>query len=102
VDVEIDLRGASPTARLVHADDHKRFAVIVIEGAASPGERLGPVGVARFDEYAWVSISELERLAGDVATPEWRASFAAMIEYARSKGWVDDDLGAVRGHVERR
>jgi hypothetical protein len=102
MDVEIDLRDASPAARLVHADDLKRFAVVLIGDAAPPADRLGPAGVARCDEYAWVSISELVRLAGDAATPEWRASFEAMIEYARSKGWVDDELGAVRGHVERR
>jgi hypothetical protein len=25
-----------------------------------------------------------------------------MLDSARSRGWVDDELGAVRGHVERR
>jgi hypothetical protein len=27
---------------------------------------------------------------------------AAMLDFARTRGWVDDELGAVRGHVERR
>lgn len=102
MDVEIDLRGPSPTARLLNADDLKSFAVVLLEDGASLGERLAPVGVARVDEHAWISIAELERLAGDAATPEWKASFAAMLEFARSKGWVDEELGAVRGHVERR
>ena len=25
-----------------------------------------------------------------------------MLEFARTRGWVDDELGAVRGHVVRR
>jgi hypothetical protein len=102
VDVEIDLRGPSPTARLVNADDLKSFAVVLLEDDTPLGERLAPLGVARFDEYAWIATAELERLAGDAATPEWKASFQAMLEFARSKGWVDDELGAVRGHVVRR
>ncbi len=101
MDVELDLRGPSPTARLLNADDLKSFAVVLLEDEQPPGEVLAPLGVARFDEHAWIAITELERLAGNAATLEWKAAFATMLEFARSKGWVDDDLGAVRGHVER-
>ncbi|MGA2837246.1 MAG: hypothetical protein ABSF84_11680 [Acidimicrobiales bacterium] len=33
--------------------------------------------------------------------PEWEEAFTAMLEWAASSGWIDDD-GAVRAHVEWR
>ena len=102
MEVEIDLRGASPRARLVDPDDFKGFKVVLIDDGTAMGDRLAPVGVARVDEHAWVRIEELERLAGPSATAEWRESLAGMLDFARSKGWVDEELGAVRGHIERR
>ena len=47
-------------------------------------------------------IAALREFAGSAVGPDWEAGLSSMIDYARSRGWVDDDLGAVRGHVERR
>jgi hypothetical protein len=90
------------SARLLDPEDMTGFAVVV-EGEAEPGaEALAAGGIVGLGTHAWVRTDALRRLAGPVATPAWEDSFAAMLDFARSRGWVDDELGAVRGHVERR
>ena len=89
-------------ARLLNPGDLSGF-VVVLEGEEEPGpEALAAGCVLGFCDHAWVRSDALRRLAGPAATPEWEEGFAAMLEYARGRGWVDDDQGAVRGHVERR
>lgn len=99
--VEIHVQEDGAHARLVDPEDFTSFKV-VLHGAGPPlAELLAPIGVARVDEHAWVSVDSLRRLAGDAATPAWEESLASMLEFARSRGWVDDDLKSVRAHVER-
>jgi hypothetical protein len=98
----VELSLGADSARLVDPEDLTSFAV-VLEGDGDPGpEALAAGGVLGFGDHAWVRTEALRRLAGPIATLEWEAAFAAMLEYARTRGWVDDEHGAVRGHVERR
>jgi hypothetical protein len=102
MELEIDLRPSPPQAALRDPDDFGSFRVVLLDEAEPLEAILSPAGVARLDEHAWVRIDALGALAGASATPEWEASLAGMIDFARSRGWVDDDLEAVRGHVLRR
>ena len=98
--VELNLGGGP--ARLDDPEDLTSFTV-VLEGDGDPSpEALAAGGVLGLGDHAWVRTDALRRLAGPIATPEWESAFAAMLEYARTRGWVDDEHGAVRGHVERR
>jgi hypothetical protein len=98
----LELSLGRESARLVDLEDMTGFAVVV-EGAAEPtAEALADSGIVGLGTHAWVRTDALRRLAGPAATPAWEDSFAAMLDSARSRGWVDDELGAVRGHVERR
>jgi hypothetical protein len=98
----VELSLGAHSARLVDPEDLTSFAV-VLEGDSDPSpEALAAGGVLGFGDHAWVRTDALRRLAGPIATPEWEDAFAAMLDYARSRGWVDDEHGAVRGHVERR
>ncbi|WP_327048241.1 hypothetical protein OG320_10385 [Microbispora sp. NBC_01189] len=55
---------------------------------------------ARREDHVWLTREDIIRLAGDHGRdPEWRGRLDRMLEYAASKGWVDD-AGAVRAHVE--
>jgi hypothetical protein len=102
VELEVDLRGGRAQARLLEPNDFGSFRVVLVETGGSLEEALRGAGIAKLDEHAWVRIEALRDLAGDAATPEWEASLAGMLEYARERGWVDDELEAVRGHVARR
>jgi hypothetical protein len=102
MELEIDLRRAPAGVRLVDPDDFGSFRVLLVDGACPLEDVLEPAGIARVDEHAWVRIDALRDLAGPHATPDWESSLGAMLEFARTRGWVDDELGAVRGHVVRR
>ena len=98
----MELNLGADSARLVDAEDLTSFAV-VLDGDGDPSpQALAAAGVLGLGDHAWVRTEALRRLAGPIATPEWEGAFAAMLEYARTRGWVDDEHGAVRGHVERR
>lgn len=52
------------------------------------------------DDHVWVDVEVVRRLAL-FSTPEgWDADFAAMVEYARGKGWLDPAGRRLRAHVE--
>jgi 3-hydroxy-9,10-secoandrosta-1,3,5(10)-triene-9,17-dione monooxygenase reductase component len=103
--VEVDLAAAG-APRLLDPADFCAFKVrALVPGADPDWETLaaGLAGVARVDpagHQAFVEVDALRRLAGDrAAAPAWRQGFAAMLDYAGSKGWLDE-AGAVAGHVE--
>ena len=99
--IELELRGAGVETRLVDPDDFTAFKVIARGEAPALADGVAAPVVAKVEEHAWISIEALRDLAGAAATPAWEASLTSMIEFARSRDWVDDELGAIRAHVER-
>lgn len=83
-------------------DDFTSFAVVAPEGtpATAIDRILGPVG--RGDgEHVWVDRDGLADLAGERAgNADWQAGLAAMIDYARSNGFLSDDGAAIRAHID--
>ena len=98
----MELSLGAHSARLVDPEDLTRFAVVLEGGADPSAAALADGGVLGLGDHAWVRTDALRRLAGPLATPEWEDGFTAMLADARSRGWVDDAQGAVRGHVDRR
>jgi hypothetical protein len=93
--MRINIDHATNKAVLQDADDLKRLDATVI-GGTGPTEIAG---IKRRDgEHIWFGIDELEALAGQ-QLEQWHADFRKMIAYAESKGWVDDELNAVRVHT---
>jgi hypothetical protein len=98
----VELILGATSARLLEPEDLTSFAVVLEDDVAPGPEALAKGGVLGFGDHAWVRTDVLRRLAGPAATPEWEQGFAAMLDYARTRGWVDDAQGAICGHVERR
>jgi hypothetical protein len=44
----------------------------------------------------------IRRLAAGRVDAAWDASFDRMVEFARTKGWVDETTGEIRAHCEWR
>ena len=66
-------------------------------------DALAGVGYVGSSGDAFLDIAALLALAGKTAdAPGWRAEFDAMVEYARSKGWVDAPGRALQAHCEPR
>ena len=49
---------------------------------------------------AWITIDALRRMAVGRVGPDWDDAFAAMLDYARAQGWLDDHTHAIRAHLE--
>jgi hypothetical protein len=99
--VEVDLRTQPAAARLVEPDDFGAFKLVLLDNGPSAGARLAEAGIPMLEEHAWVPLDLVRELAGDAASAEWEGSFAAMVEFARGRGWLDEELAAIRAHVER-
>lgn len=62
---------------------------------------LQAIGRVDGEGHAWLDQQAIVKLSGGRSgDPVWQRSFAAMVDYATSKGWVDE-TGAIRAHIER-
>jgi hypothetical protein len=101
--VSVDLTTTPPAVELDEPDDCRRFHVAA-NGGADP-DRLGRVladhAVARLDgDDAWVQVEAVRGLAAGRVAAGWENDFAAMLAFARDKGWLDASGRAIRAHVE--
>lgn len=79
------------TALDVDAEGHSPEAI----DAALRASKLGRLG----GDHAWLDIGALQRAAyGDDEEGDAVTDYRAMIDYARGKGWVNDD-DEVRAHL---
>ncbi|WP_137391169.1 hypothetical protein [Rhodoligotrophos defluvii] len=89
--------------KLVDPDDFKGFKVRVDDPNASNGSVAKALnGLARVDEtgHAWVNEAALRKLGAQAGGPGWQDSATGMIAYAKRAGWVDEETGAIRAHIE--
>lgn len=91
------IRVSDNHAELVEPLEFTSFSVN-LEAGASPS---AVDGVLRFEStaQAWVSASWLLAQEPYASDPAAREGVEAMIGYARTKGWVDEDTGEIAGHV---
>ena len=52
------------------------------------------------DAHAYILVDWLVLYSGRIADAEWRKGLDAMLTYAGAKGWIREQDGAVRAHVE--
>ena len=102
----IEVRGEGSRARAVlnEPDDCKRFKV-VIDGSVDEvalAAALAGIGRPAGRETVWVQPDAIRRLAAGRVDATWDASFGRMVEFARTKGWVDETTGEIRAHCEWR
>lgn len=63
-------------------------------------QALRSVADVEFD-HAWVRQAWIRETSPLASSGEWQASFAKMLDYARSKGWLRPADEAIRAHIER-
>jgi hypothetical protein len=101
--IDIDLTGASTRIELVEPEDCKRFHVAARGGDASAlTTALAAAGVGRMlpSGDALIEPSAVKRLAQGRVAEGWDDDFAAMLDYAGTKGWLDETGGSIQAHVE--
>jgi hypothetical protein len=62
--------------------------------------RSSAVGTVDGDGEALVDVAAVRRLAAGSVGETWEGDFTAMLDYARSKGWLSEDGASIRAHVE--
>jgi hypothetical protein len=69
-------------------------------GDAEADQALHRAGLgAVAGDHVWLEPSAL-RAAGN-GSADWNAQFDAMLRYAASKGWTDEESARVRAHIVR-
>lgn len=98
--VTIDLEAG--TAGLADPDNFQQFHVVVPGGDLEGSLRvLGADGAdADLADHIWISVAAIRRWAGERGDSDWEAGFGKMLEYAGSKGWLDDDATHIQAHIE--
>lgn len=87
---------------LVEPDDCKAFHVEAY-GDVDVAAVLDESGAGRLTddgEHALIEIGWVRRVAVGVG-PGWDQDFGAMLDLARTKGWIDEGSGAIVAHIER-
>jgi hypothetical protein len=103
--IHVDTAPQPPVARLADRDNFRAFAIMVdgtpdqLPAVVSALSGLGAVDAD--GGHAMLDAGAVRRLAGATTGDAWTADFDTMVEYARSKGWTDEQ-GRVRAHLEWR
>lgn len=95
---------AQGSAELRDPDEFRSFKIVVDNGLAPAALGYALTGLATLEpdgKTAWVARDSVKRLRGAEASGTWSASFDKMIESVRRFGWVNDQTGTVRAHVEK-
>lgn len=107
--VIVDL--ATSSVSLDEPDDLKGFKVSALgQPAAGPAddaaigtllEEIGGGRDAEDPDHVWIAIDTVRLLAADQVGEDWAEQFGAMVAYAATKGWLDDEATHIKAHVER-
>ncbi len=63
---------------------------------------LGTMGNTDPDgKHLWINIDDLRKAAAPANDVDWPLQFNAMIQYAATKGWLDDAAARVRVHWQQ-
>lgn len=85
--------------QLLEAEDFKGFKLRLRGVDQARPEISGVVFVD--DANVLIGVETVPTLTGVPSGEEWLSGYHKMVDYAASKGWVDDATNAIRAHVER-
>lgn len=90
------------SVNLAEPGDTRGFKLVAPRGMTEHDIVLALKGVADVElDHAWVRQPWIQEMSPLAASVEWQASFARMLDYARSKGWLRPADEAIRAHIER-
>jgi hypothetical protein len=100
---QIDIAPARPVVSLEEPDDCTRFHLAVV-GGRDLGRVFGALvdaAAGRLEgDHALITIDAVRRMAAGRVADDWDARFGAMLEFARTKGWIDETNNAIQAHVQ--
>ena len=103
--VKVDLGPVPPVVTLEEPDDTKKFHVEVVDGTdwGLVFGALVDAAAGRLEgDDAYITIDAVRRMAAGRVGPTWDADLGAMLDYAKTKGWLDEAANSIKAHVEWR
>ena len=101
--IQVDLRAHPPVVTLENPDDTQAFHVAVV-GGTDWGLVFGALvdaAAGRLEgDNAFITIDAVRRMAAGRVDAGWDQQFVAMLEYARTKGWIDEGGNSIQAHLE--
>ncbi|MCB9596878.1 MAG: hypothetical protein H6719_29415 [Sandaracinaceae bacterium] len=92
---------AAGRVSLEQPDVFTQFHVAATGGdAAAVVAALGADGKAADDEHVFVAVESIRAWARGRVGDDWEVGFGKMVDYARSKGWLDEAGTHIRAHLE--
>jgi hypothetical protein len=100
--IRVQPAAAGASVALLDVDDLGRFSVQLVGEVAEAEQALRATGTGSLvnESEALIMVDSVRRMAGREADEAWQAGFAAMLGYARSKGWLTADGSQLRAHIE--
>jgi hypothetical protein len=101
--IQVDLAPMPPVVTLEEPDNCTRFHVTAINGAewGLVFGALVDAAAGRLEgDDAYITVDAVRRLAAGRVGPDWEHDFAAMLEFAKTKGWLDERGVAIQAHVD--
>ena len=95
--------GQGPVVGIEEQDTFTEFVVVASAAVSEPQLRsaLSEIGEMAGDDHVFIDREPLKALVGPRAEDaEWLRGFDAMLGFATSRGWVNEQ-GGVRAHIER-
>ncbi|HLF99807.1 MAG TPA: hypothetical protein VI916_05005 [Acidimicrobiia bacterium] len=87
--------------RLAEPEDCRAFKVVVEAGTETQVmQALAQVGRMADRDTAWIRTDAVRSMADGRVDADWENEFAAMLAYAATKGWLDDDGTEIQAHIE--
>jgi hypothetical protein len=103
--VVVDLNATPAAVSLADPADCGRFHVELHgdggHGSLDAALRDSDTGSSAGAHDADIRVDAVRRMASGSVGDTWEDDFAAMLGYARTKGWLSDDGSTIRAHVER-
>ena len=63
------------------------------------GAAMGSAGYAAGDAHVWVDAAWVRAEVGDRVGADWGERFDAMVDYAATKGWLNDARTHIKAHL---
>ena len=88
-------------ATIHEAETLTAFEIRATDGNASQtAAAIGNGAYVADDQHIWVPINWILNNVGEQVTQEWKLKFLKMVDYAKTKDWVNEEETHLQAHIE--
>ncbi|MEG3587163.1 MAG: hypothetical protein VX353_07730 [Actinomycetota bacterium] len=97
----IKINADKNVANIHEAEALTAFEIRAIDGnAAKAATAIGNGAYVADDQHVWVPINWILDNVGEQVAQEWKTGFLNMVDYAKTKDWVNEEETHLQAHIE--